>query len=155
MKKHALTRRSLIKRLGAVGFIATPVFRGVLMEEAKAAAPPRLVIVVFAGGARYNTPQGSAQMATVNHTQHNFTWEKNMTPLVPYRNDMRVLKSIGDFTRPKNISGHCTLTLLTGDSRLVGEEEKPLVVPPGTNSIDQVTTWTPSRPGSCHRWRRS
>jgi hypothetical protein len=138
MNKHLMNRRSLMRRLGGAGFLAVPVFRGVLLDEARAAPPPRLVIVVFAGGARYNTPQGTPQMATVHHTQHNFTWEKNMAPLVPYRNDMRVLKSIGDFTRPKNINGHFTLTLLTGDSRVIDPNEGPPRISPGMNSIDQV-----------------
>lgn len=138
MKRHALTRRSLLRRLGGAGFLATPVFREVLLEEARAAVPPRLLIVVFGGGARYNTPQGTSQSATVAHTQHNFTWEKNLAPLSPHRNDLRLFRSLGDFTRPGNTDGHVTLTLLTGDSRLIPEEEKPPRIPAGTNSIDQV-----------------
>lgn len=134
MTRSLLSRRSLLQSLGGAAFLAVPVFRGAL-AEAQSVQPQRFVVLHFPGGVRYITGNINGDFSTTA-ADHNYNFNKVLSPLASLRSDLVTFEQIGDPTRPGNSEGHTTSTLLTGDSRMADEEVT--AVPPGTNSIDQL-----------------
>lgn len=135
MTRSLLARRSLLQRLGGAAFLAVPVFRGAL-AEAQSVSPQRFVVVHFPGGVRYPSGNGLNEWS-ITPADHNFNFDKVLSPLSGLRSDVVTFDQIGDATRPtQGQTGHTTSTLLTGESSLADEDFQ--TAPPGTTSIDQL-----------------
>jgi hypothetical protein len=137
--RSLVSRRSLLQRLGGAAFLAVPVFRGAL-AEAQATSPQRFLVVHYPGGARYITGNGLNEWS-ITAADHNFNFNKVLSPLSSLRSDIVTFEQIGDPTRPAaGQGGHSTPPILTGESRWGNEdqEEAGTYTTPGTTSIDQV-----------------
>ena len=122
MSKALMNRRSLIKRLGAAGFLAVPVFRDSLAEAQ--AAPLRLIIISFPGG---------------TSVPGNFTFGKYLAPLAPYSSDILLFENLRDPCVPEAAGHGAEQTLLTGNGGTGGKGgEAAIKLVPGIVSVDQI-----------------
>ncbi len=122
MSLALIKRRSLITSLGALGFLAVPVFRETLAEAQT--APLRLIVFYFPGG---------------TGTQENFTFGKMASPLAAHSSDILLFDGVSD-PLPGVGGGHSAhQTMLTGNGGgNIGDVAGPAFLPPDLISVDQI-----------------
>ncbi len=121
MSKALVKRRTLLKQLGAAGFLAAPVFRATLAEAQ--AAPVRFIAVTFPGGVR---------------DPSNFKFGKYLSPLAPYSSDILLVENVHNACVPEGWGHGGEQTILTGNGEGVSEDLPASKFPPGFVSVDQL-----------------